>query len=240
MPTLNIADHILFALLAFVLPLVVIWRGRSGELRIPQDSGLKIRIYWMNSLILWLGALTVIALWLISGRTLESLGVIWPVRGSFPHWMLIVATFGLLYLIDAIISWNISEPHPAAGILPTNWKEFRHFGTIVSLSAAICEEVIFRGFFITYLLIFLDGAPYAAWIAIGGSSLAFGVAHMYQGGAALLKITMLSVLFAVLFVMTGSLVVVVVLHFAVDFISGLLAMIKYKADKGYARRIAHP
>ena len=237
MQPLVLGDHILFALIAYLLPLAVIWRRPSTRIEIPQDTGFKIRIYWTNSLILWLGALVIIVLWLIQGRNFVAMGLQLPAGHSFPHWMLLCAGFILLYYIDALLSWNSDEHHPAAGILPANWREFGHFGTIVSLSAAVCEEVIFRGFLITYILTLLEGSPNATAIAVVGSSFVFGIAHEYQGGTALIKITLLSILFAVLFILTKSLLVVIALHFFIDFCSGFIAVMKTREDRRLARLI---
>jgi len=146
--------------------------------------------------------------------------------------MILTSVFVLLYFADVILSWHSDKQHGSAGILPANWKEFLHFGTIVSLSAGICEELVFRGFFILYLLTLLDGQPSAAGIAVAGSAFVFGIAHEYQGGLALVKITLLSVLFAGLFILTKSLLLVMFLHFAVDFSSGLLAVIRHKSASG--------
>lgn len=228
--TLTIADHILFAILAFVLPLIVIWRHRPGQLLIPQDTALKLRIYWLNSGVLWIGALIVLAVWMLGGKTLPQMGFKMPDAMSFPHWVMLIAVFVLLYYADAIMSWVADEAHPAAGILPANKREFLHFGSVVSISAGVCEEIIFRGFLVTYILILLDGEPYAALTAIIVSAFVFGIVHAYQGGLALLKITLLSMLFGWLFVLSGSLWVLIALHFCVDFCSGLIALMKTKGE----------
>jgi len=48
----------------------------------------------------------------------------------------------------------------------------------VFLRAGVCEEVIFRGYSIAYLMAVL-GAPF--WVAAVLSSIVFGFAHVYQG-----------------------------------------------------------
>jgi membrane protease YdiL (CAAX protease family) len=237
MTTLTLADHILFGIIAFVLPLVIVWRRRGRPVRIPQDSGVKIRIYWANSLILWVAAVAVMVVWIVSSHPVSELGFRWPVPASFPHWMLLVALFLLFYFADAAFSWVTDMQHPAAEILPSNWKEFLHFGSIVSVSAAVCEEVVFRGFFIVYLLSLLEGIPEATAIAVVGTAFVFGIAHEYQGGAALVKITLLSILFAWLFVSTGSLLIVIALHFFIDFCSGMLAVLRNRDDKRLLRAL---
>ena len=226
MAPLTVADHILFALFAFALPLLMIWRQESSQIVIPEDSDLKIRIYWTNSMVLWIGALIVVGLWFFYGRPFTAMGMRLPEASSFPHWMLLIAGFLLFYFADAMISWNSADEHPASAILPANWREFAHFGTVVSLSAGICEEIVFRGFIVNYLLVFTAGHEYSIQIAIMGSALVFGIVHAYQGGLALLKITLLSMLFAWLFVMTKSLLLLIALHFTIDFCSGMMAVIR--------------
>lgn len=234
MSPLTLADHILFALFAFALPLLMIWRQQPSQIVIPEESILKIRIYWLNSLVLWIGALVIVVLWLFYDRAFTAMGIRLPEAASFPHWLLLIAGFILFYMADAMFAWTSDEDHPAAAILPANWKEFAHFGSVVSLSAAICEEIVFRGFLVTYLLVFLEGHPYAIPIAVVGSALVFGIVHAYQGWAALLKITLLSMLFAGLFILTKSLLLLIALHFVVDFCSGMMAVIRSKEEQALA------
>lgn len=235
MAPLTIADHILFSLIAFVLPVLLIWRQQPAQMRIPQDSTLKIKIYWLNCMVLWVGALVVVALWYFSGRSFVEMGIRLPDPASFPHWMLLIAGFTLFYLVDVVMSWNSDDLHPAADILPANWREFAHFGSVVSLTAGICEEIVFRGFIVTYLLVFTEGMEYATQITIVVSAFVFGIVHAYQGGLALIKITLLSMLFAWIFILTKSLILLIVLHFAIDFCSGLIAMLRKQEDEKLSR-----
>ena len=235
MEPLTLADHILFAFLAFVLPLLMLWRQQPMTLAIPVDSSLKIRIYWTNSIVLWLGVIVVIGVWLLHDRSFSSLGFRLPAVDTFPHWMIVIAGFLLLYFGDVAVSWTSEDEHPAAAILPATWREFLHFGSVVSVSAAVCEEIVFRGFLITYLLTVLEGHQYAAAIAAIGSAFVFGIVHSYQGWAALLKIMLLSVVFAWLFIMTKSLLLLIFLHFTVDFCSGMFAVIRKKSEDNLMR-----
>lgn len=234
MPPFTLVDHIFFGLLAFALPLLLVWRNNPGQILIPEETHLKIRIYWMNSAVLWVGALAVIILWFFNDRPFSAIGMRLPDASAFPHWMLLIAGFILLYFADALISWNSEDEHPAAAVLPANWREFGHFGTIVSFSAAFCEEIVFRGFLVTYLLALMHDDPNSNAIAIIGSAFIFGIVHIYQGWVAILKITLLSMLFAWLFILTKSLLVLISLHFIVDFSSGMLAVIKTRYESNLA------
>jgi membrane protease YdiL (CAAX protease family) len=52
----------------------------------------------------------------------------------------------------------------------------------------------------------------------------FAIAHFYQGSRAVLKIFILAAVFGYVFIYSGSLLVVMILHFLVDAIGGLLTM----------------
>jgi len=222
----TIADHIIFGLLVFALPLFAVWFVKPQAVHIPDISSQKIRIYWANSIILWIGAIAVCIAWYFGGHAMSELGFRLPVVGDYPEWLPVVMFFILIYLFDTFVSWNESEENPAMDLLPKNKTELIHFSSVVSVSAAVCEEIVFRGFLITYLLTFFHGQPGAVVYSIIISSAVFGIVHAYQGWFALLKITLLSVLFAVIFILSNSLFVVVLIHFAVDFTGGLLSWIR--------------
>lgn len=221
MSNLTLADHILFGILAFVLPLFAVLRVRSQVPHIPRDSDIKIRLYWLNSGLLWVGAVVVVLVWWLGGRSWMEMGWSWPSGAYFPEWMILCAWFALLYLIDAMFSWNSLEEHPSAMLLPQNKRELLHFSTVVSFSAAFCEEIVFRGFMVTYLLTIVEN-EWSSVIAIFGSAFVFSLLHAYQGWIATVKIFILTVLFGWIFVLTESLLPVIILHYLVDLVGGVL------------------
>ena len=222
----TLADHIIFGLLVFALPLVAIIRTKPRLIQIPDNTRIKVRLYLVNSAVLWLGAIVVVVLWLATGRDFAALGFQWPDEGGFPEWMLLTAFFILLYMFDTFFAWHKHSENPAQSILPSNWKEFAYFGSVVSVSAGVCEEIVFRGFVVTYALTVFDNTSYPMEIAIIGSAIVFGLLHAYQGWQAIVKIVFLSMLFAWVFALSRSLLIVVVLHFAIDFLGGLLSVLR--------------
>lgn len=229
--SLTVADHILFAVLAFVLPVFAVMRVRKQVLQIPNDSRIKIRLYWLNSAVLWAGAIVVMLVWLFSGRDFGEMGWQWVDQSWFPEWMIVVWVFVLIWMFDTFLAWNSVEDNPAAALLPAKWIEFAHFGTVVSLSAGICEEIVFRGFLINYLIAVLPDSQWTAALAIIISSVIFAVLHAYQGFWAAVKITVLAILFGMIFVLTDSLIAVIILHFMVDFVGGLVAILAYRREE---------
>jgi membrane protease YdiL (CAAX protease family) len=100
-----------------------------------------------------------------------------------------------------------------AFILPVSREERAWFAAI-SVTAGICEEVLYRGFLIRYLA----DSPwhFQIWIALGISSIVFGLAHGYQGVSGIIGTALLGALMAAVFVITGSLLLPMALHAAVD------------------------
>jgi CAAX protease family protein len=98
-------------------------------------------------------------------------------------------------------------------ILPVT-REERRWYFIVSLTAGICEEVVYRGFLIHYLM----GAPAMLHVglAVVGSSLIFGLGHLYQGIRGMIGTTVLGLVFAILYLITGNLAIPILLHAAID------------------------
>ncbi len=100
-----------------------------------------------------------------------------------------------------------------SGFLPNNATERWAF-ILISLTAGVCEEVLFRGFLIRFLR---DGGPAIPLIgALALSSAAFGLGHLYQGFKGVMTTTVAGIVFGLLFLLTGSLIPGIVLHALVD------------------------
>lgn len=94
----------------------------------------------------------------------------------------------------------------------------RRLWLLVSITAGICEEIIFRGFLLWYFPVLgavfrLEVPPLAALVL---SSILFGFAHIYQGWRGVLGTGLLGALFAYLYISTGSLILPILCHILVD------------------------
>ena len=101
-----------------------------------------------------------------------------------------------------------------------NFEVLRRAFDAVSVTAGVCEEVIFRGFLIAYLMAAL-GAPF--WVAGLLSSVIFGFAHAYQGPAGIPRTAAVGGMLAILYGLTGSLWAPIVAHAVIDITSGRIA-----------------
>jgi len=85
----------------------------------------------------------------------------------------------------------------------------------VSLTTGICEEIIFRGVFIFLIaIIFPDLSVYLVFaIAI----VLFSLGHIYQGGKGLVLTALMGAFLAAVYIVSGSLILVIAMHFLTNF-----------------------
>jgi len=101
----------------------------------------------------------------------------------------------------------------AGPLLPVSTAE-RWLFAAVAVGAGVAEEVAFRGFLLFYCAAFLPalGTP----VAVLASSAVFGLGHLYQGVRGMVLTTVIGLVLATLYVLSGSLLVPIVVHAALD------------------------
>ncbi len=102
-------------------------------------------------------------------------------------------------------------------LLPRTRRELNRF-YIVGITAGICEEILWRGVLLWYLQQLM---PMGAAVLL--ATLWFGVAHAYQGSAFIPRVTLVGAVLMMLYLLTGSLLLPVLVHIAVDVLQGRLA-----------------
>jgi membrane protease YdiL (CAAX protease family) len=226
----NIIDHILVILLGIVLPIYAVFSSQPAMKKLNYDTETKLAIYWGNSLSLWVMAIVVVLVWYFSGRDLLELGFRVPDFSNIV-WVGLTILFCGGYLLD--LWYQTSDPHRKLKLidrflkntpfLPQNKRELSHF-FIVAVSAGVCEEIIFRGYFIQYLMHFTGDTNTGVFIAILIPALIFAFSHFYQGWEAVLKIVVMALLFGYLFWVMQSLWWLIILHTLLDIVGGILAV----------------
>jgi membrane protease YdiL (CAAX protease family) len=98
-------------------------------------------------------------------------------------------------------------------VLPRTAGERRLF-TVVGVTAGVCEEWLYRGFFLAVVAAATGGLP--LWLLVACAAVAFGLAHAYQGPAGIVGTGVLGGGMAVMYLQTGSLLLPVVLHVLID------------------------
>jgi membrane protease YdiL (CAAX protease family) len=123
--------------------------------------------------------------------------------------------FILLLVVPIILFRDRVEDVTAVGdiaaLLPRNRAELP-YGIALSVNAGLVEELLFR-LGLPALVFGIIGNGVAAFLI---ASLLFGLLHVYQGVWGVVGATMLGILFSLIFLLTGSIVVAIVVHILID------------------------
>lgn len=225
--SLSWLDHAFVAVLLLVLPLYARHNFRHLVERLEHDDrGELVRTYRQTVLRQAVVGFTLLAMWWWQGRELVALGLGRPAGIGFLVGALIAAlllTYAGLQVAAVARSEkmraHVRERLAATGLqslIPLSRSEYRTFAA-VAVSAGVWEELIFRGFLIAYFAHFAGAA--------GGllvAAAAFGFGHLYQGRAGMLKTGFVGLMAGLLFLLTGSLWIPMLLHTAVDMHAGTL------------------
>lgn len=228
---LAISDHILFAIIGIILPVISVYSSSGNTEGLHLTKNEKCRAYAANSLILFFLASLVFLNWNFLDRPIGDLGFKIPAYSDGSLWIILLILFIVLYLADTISSIypasrrkkTLARLQKRAYILPVTRQEFYCF-IILSLSAGIFEEIMFRGFLITYLYNLFGSSETGVYAAVVIPAVLFGISHAYQGGYAVIKVVLMAVLFGLVFLFSGSIIWLMIIHFLVDIIGGVLAL----------------
>ena len=219
-------DHLLAFLLVGFIPLWGVWDKKRLLAGLRLGSGdARVRAYQRIILVSWSLTFAMLAIWFANDRGLYALGVAFE-----PSWRaLIGAAFailasGLLVLQMVTVQRSpekldevLGQLESVESVLPHNARELRTFGW-VSITAGICEELLYRGYLIAYFAAFAH-----PWAAMGLAALAFGIAHAYQGPMGVLKTGVVGLIMGTLYLLSGSIWGPMLVHAVVDITSGRIA-----------------
>ena len=133
---------------------------------------------------------------------------------------IVLTALGILFRIA-----HLSTPEKTiVQLAPQNMLQLMLW-IVLSISAGICEELVFRG----YLLQQFASAGQQIYLGVFFSSLIFGVAHGYEGARGMIAITIYGALFCLLAMRRGSLRTGMMAHAWHDIFSGIALMILKQA-----------
>ncbi len=210
---------------------------RRFEGRLRTDPGARRSFYGRLLVLEWGLAAVALVVWLSApGVDAAAVGLTWPRSWPGPVATLLV----VLVLVFVVASTRAlrggalvtaaapprrpagspapgrhAEPPGAAtlALLPRTAAERRLF-TVVGLTAGICEEWLYRGFFLAVVTAAAPGLPVGVLVVV--AAIAFGTAHAYQGASGVATTGVLGGVLAALYLQTGSLLLPVLLHVAID------------------------
>lgn len=205
----------------------VAWKDLRRPDRVPDDAGPhpRLRLFRETTLSLWTVAFLTTAAWHWAGGSWDALGVrVEGGLGGWIGWSLTVAAVGGLLLQRWALSRSdgmrrefARQLDGATGydwVRPSTDREYRWFQAM-AVTAGVTEEVVFRGFLIGVLALWMP-----VWVAALLSVAVFVGGHIYQGLSGMKRILPISLVLTAIFLLSGSLLPGVVLHVAVDVLGG--------------------
>jgi len=216
---------VMLILFVFLAP----WLSRRDMARLrrtPADALPAVRRTFYNWTLVSEWGVTGILLcwWLLMGRGVMEIGLHLQVSGW--QWLAVAASLAVA-VVFTVSSWraadNPGDLDKVRGqlgdlklISPHTRAELRHFYG-VSLTAGICEEILYRGLLMTAL-----AGMIGLWPAVIVSSVVFGIGHSYQGAVGVLRTGLVGLVLALVVVFTGSLPVAMLIHAVIDMVQGRL------------------
>ena len=162
------------------------------------------------------------------GVTFRNLiGGRWSTAKEFAKDWLVAVVFWLIALaVLGLTAWALHMRAPGSNVrflLPQSRLEI-FLWILLSVTAGICEETIFRGYLQKQLSAWLKSAP----MAIVLSAAAFGAGHIYQGTKSAMVIAVYGLLFGILAEWRKSLRPGILTHAWHDVFTGVVASLLRK------------
>ncbi len=98
------------------------------------------------------------------------------------------------------------------------WADPGPLAFVLVVVVATAEETIFRG----YLLLRLEAVSQSTTVAVILSAVIFSLGHGYEGGAGVVTVGVMGVIFALVYIWRRSLVAPITMHFLQDFLAIVL------------------
>ena len=218
-----VLTHLLAAYAVLAAPwLARIWYERARKRIASGAPEAKVRLYRGLVFEQIITTAVVLFIWRSGQVPATSLGLVAPRSWAW--------SMAALFVLVGALAWSAFRLRPKAAkirkqlegvvgaLLPDSHRERSWFGA-VSVGAGISEELAFRGFLFYYFTTYVPQLNTLEKVLL--TSLCFGLAHIYQGWRGAVSSGIVGLVFAGLYVMTGSLLLPVVIHAAVD-MRGLL------------------
>ena len=220
-----IRTTILAGIIGIIYPIYFLLTYKKVNKNIKRDNKFRLIDYKQTISIFW--GLTILILINFFITQLPQLNL-------FPNFGIISIVLSILVLVFSVIQYkssNISSENLTVvtdkiqdiyHYLPKTKGEFNWF-IILSISAGICEEIIFRLFFFEFLK-----ENVGLLIAFVLTNVVFAITHIGMGKQNIISSFILGLLFSAIYYFTGNIWIAVLLHMAIDINGGILG---YRINK---------
>ena len=224
----------LLALLVLVVA-ILFWRGfirdrkeyrRFRRLRATAARQTTYRKWLIEAATIFggLSVVILIAVWPLLSATLEGARSWTPLSGLVERmssglgiaiWVGLGVAFLVGLLLPAFLLRGQIDEIPALGdvgaLLPRNRAEVK-WGALLSINAGLMEELLFRLALPALVFGVIGSAPLAFLLV----AVFFGLLHAYQGRVGAITAAVLGLVFTLVYILSGSIVVPIVVHMLFD------------------------
>ena len=228
---MTISTHLVAILIGLIYPVYFLLTYKKTGKRIKNDSSYRLVDYKLTIFIFWILTLLVLVNMLIDKSlylnfypTFNTIGIILAVLIS-------------VFIGIQIFTSKVSTIEKAKSIekkmqdvyhfLPKSKREFKWFN-LLSISAGICEEIIFRLFLFSYLLEITN-----LIVAFVLTNIVFAITHLVSGIKNIIGAFILGIIFTTIFYLTENIWLAIVLHIAIDISAGTLGYYSFKYKNEY-------
>ena len=231
----NVFDHAFVIVLAVLFPLRAATFGfkRLQMASLAQRPMVRLSVYRQALVLQWSLLAILLVLWIATGRGWSALGTV----PSFhlPFWgaalvvgitvALILRQRGQALHDDEALEHVRERMAHVQLMLPHDRRELGWFYRL-SFTAGVCEEFLYRGYLIWYFTPWIGIVPAAI-----AASVVFGLGHSYQGVRGIVTTGLFGAVLAALYLISGSLLLPILVHFLLDMHSGHLAFRAYARER---------
>jgi len=227
-------DHVLFVILATFFP---IWTVSYGSSRLKRAapgrlSQVRLSVYRVAITVLWTLTVATLALWIAKARRFGDLGLAFHLT---PGLIGVVGGFAIIIVLvlrqradafadDEAVAKIRNRLRRLELMLPHTREELGVF-YLLSVTAGVCEELLYRGYLMWYLSHWLGYVP-----TIAVAAALFGIGHTYQGWRGILTTTAVGAFFGVIYLLTRSIFAPMLIHALMDIHSGHLAFVAFSRE----------
>jgi CAAX protease family protein len=233
MPHPTLLTILTLLILLIALPLFSMWAAQ--RVRAAAYHGSRLLRYARTIVILW--SLTGLAVYALRLHHLDTTYV-----GLRPPRHLWELALGLVTLVAPLLASMSGTRRALEGdyakavraVIPADRGQWIAF-VPVAASAGICEEFLYRGYALTVIAAITGSV--AAGVVF--SSIAFGLGHAYQGKAGIAGTSITGLIYAGVFLATGSLYPCMIGHFVQDVVGAAMLSQRLSPDEPRAVAPAH-
>jgi membrane protease YdiL (CAAX protease family) len=218
----TVLAHLLVIILVIAVPIRGAQRYKILMRRIKRHPELRMRFYLSGIATQWIMLIPLAFIAWGLGWTPGSLGLQFPDR----FWWGLLASGILLAIVYAQVFYIRHASGSSEGremlrkamqgpldMLPRTAQE-RSLWIFLSLTAGICEEILYRGFLPLYIVEYFPIVAF--WAALSLSAILFGIGHLYQKVPGVLGTAAIGLIFGALYFLTGSLLFPMIVHALFD------------------------